>query len=109
MKCILSAPARSGFLQQARDDKLTWGPWNRAIFFGEMVLVDNSPRSATAIAEENHTRLVALNQQRFLHLVGQQPAFALTIMHALCMRIRERWELFSDLLKKCGEGGEVLE
>ena len=76
-------------------------------FFGEMVMVDYSPRSATAIAEENHTRLVALDQKRFLHLVGQQPAFALTIMHALCIRIRERWELFSELLKKCGEGDNV--
>jgi CRP/FNR family cyclic AMP-dependent transcriptional regulator len=77
--------------------------------FGEMALVDSNPRSATAIAVEDNTRLAALNQQRFLYLVGQQPAFALTIMHALCLRIRERWELFSELLKKSDEGAESLD
>jgi CRP/FNR family cyclic AMP-dependent transcriptional regulator len=83
------------------------GTLETAEFFGEMALVDCSPRSATAIAEEDHTQLVALDQKRFLYLVGQQPAFALAIMHALCMRIRERWELFSELLKKCGQGDNV--
>jgi CRP/FNR family transcriptional regulator, cyclic AMP receptor protein len=68
-------------------------------FFGEMSLVDLSPRTATAKAVENGTQLVAIDQTKFLYMVGQQPAFALTIMHALCRRIRERWALYDGLLR----------
>ena len=66
-------------------------------FFGEMSLVDAAPRIATAIADEDNTRLVSLDQQRFIYLVSQQPAFALTVMHELCQRIRNRWELYEKL------------
>jgi len=69
-------------------------------FFGEMALVDSSPRTATAIAAEDNTRLITLDQDKFLYLVGQQPAFALTIMHELCRRIRERWILYDTLLQE---------
>jgi len=69
-------------------------------FFGEMALVDSSPRTATAIAAADNTRLITLDQDKFLYLVGQQPAFALTIMHELCRRIRERWILYDTLLEE---------
>jgi CRP/FNR family cyclic AMP-dependent transcriptional regulator len=69
-------------------------------FFGEMALVDSSPRTATAIAAADNTRLITLDQDKFLYLVGQQPAFALTIMHELCRRIRERWILYDTLLQE---------
>ncbi|MBW2096441.1 MAG: cyclic nucleotide-binding domain-containing protein [Deltaproteobacteria bacterium] len=70
------------------------GPGN---FFGEMALVDDAPRSATATAEEDNTKLVVLDRSKFLYLVSQQPPFALTIMHGLCQRIRDRWDLYSKL------------
>jgi CRP/FNR family transcriptional regulator, cyclic AMP receptor protein len=66
-------------------------------FFGEMSLVDTAPRIATATAGEDNTRLVTLDQERFLYLVSQQPAFALTIMRELCRRLRNRWTLFEKL------------
>jgi CRP/FNR family cyclic AMP-dependent transcriptional regulator len=69
-------------------------------FFGEMSLVDAAPRTATAISLEDNTRLIALDQAKFLYLVSQQPAFALTIMHTLCQRIRERWKLYEGMLGK---------
>jgi CRP/FNR family transcriptional regulator len=68
-------------------------------FFGEMSLVDASPRTATAVAAEEGTQLLSVDQAKFLYLVGQQPAFALTIMHELCRRIRQRWALYDGLLK----------
>jgi CRP-like cAMP-binding protein len=68
-------------------------------FFGEMSLVDSAPRTATATAIAGDTQLVAIDQAKFLYLVGQQPAFALTIMHELCRRIRQRWALYDGLLK----------
>ena len=69
-------------------------------FFGEMALVDASPRSATAVAVEDDTQLVVLNQARFLYLVSQQPPFALYIMEGLCKRLKERWTQYSKLLEK---------
>lgn len=84
--------------KMGRDISLaTLGPGE---FFGEMALVDSSNRTATAIAAEDDTRLITLDQDKFLYLVGQQPAFALTIMHELCRRIRDRWSLYDTLLKE---------
>lgn len=57
-------------------------------FFGEMAVIDASPRSATAIAAEDHTRVMRINHARFVFLVSQQPAFALMIMDALSKRLR---------------------
>lgn len=68
-----------------------------------MALVDAAPRTATAIAEEDHTRLIVLDQSNFLYLISHQPAFALTVMHALCQRIRDRWTLYKGLLEKSAE------
>lgn len=67
-------------------------------FFGEMSLCDSEPRTATATADEDNTQLIAVDHDKFLYLVSQQPAFALTIMHGLCQRIRERWVLYEKML-----------
>jgi CRP/FNR family cyclic AMP-dependent transcriptional regulator len=58
-------------------------------FFGEMALVDNAPRSVSAVAAVDQTRLLALNRDKFLFLISHQPAFALNVMHILCQRLRE--------------------
>ena len=58
-------------------------------FFGEMALVDDSPRSATAITDEDNTQLVVLDQNRFTYLLLHQPDFALLVMGTLCQRLRE--------------------
>jgi len=57
-------------------------------FFGEMAVIDASPRSATAIAAADQTRVMRINHARFVFLVSQQPAFALMIMDALSKRLR---------------------
>ena len=58
-------------------------------FFGEMALVDDSPRSATAIAEENDTQLLVLDKNKFTYLLRHQPDFALVVMGKLCRQLRE--------------------
>jgi len=55
-------------------------------FFGEMALVDNSTRIASAVAVGT-TRLAEIDRARFVYLVGQQPAFALTVMRVLAQRL----------------------
>jgi CRP/FNR family cyclic AMP-dependent transcriptional regulator len=72
-------------------------------FFGEMALVDEAPRSGTATADEEGTRLIELDLDRFFYLVQQQPVFALAIMHTLCQRIRRRDALYLELIEKICE------
>ncbi len=57
-------------------------------FFGEMALVDQLPRSATAMACEDGTELAAIDYSRFVYLVSHQPAFALVVMQSLSQRLR---------------------
>jgi CRP/FNR family transcriptional regulator, cyclic AMP receptor protein len=57
--------------------------------FGEMALVDDAPRSATATVEENETKLVVVDHPKFFYLINQQPTFALTLLHTPAQRIRD--------------------
>jgi CRP-like cAMP-binding protein len=55
--------------------------------FGEMALIDNEPRSATALAVTD-VELVAVSEKQFLFLVGQTPYFALKVIRVLAQRLR---------------------
>jgi CRP/FNR family cyclic AMP-dependent transcriptional regulator len=76
-------------IKQSAQGETLIGTINPGEFFGEMALVDNAPRSVSAVAAADHTRLLALDRDKFLFLVSHQPAFALTVMHILCQRLRE--------------------
>jgi len=68
--------------------------------FGEMALVDSLPRSASAIAVGDDTSAVEIDHAQFAYLVGQQPAFALIILKALSLRLRDQMEI------NRGQGGQ---
>ena len=55
--------------------------------FGEMALVDNHPRTGTAIASSN-AKLLRLDEKEFLKLVGDSPSFSLKVMRAMAERLR---------------------
>jgi CRP/FNR family cyclic AMP-dependent transcriptional regulator len=55
--------------------------------FGEMALIDQRPRSATAIAAVD-SRIAVINKKRFLHLVEATPHFALSMMQVITERLR---------------------
>ena len=55
--------------------------------FGEMALVDQSPRAASAIAETN-TALLPVNRDDFLSLVKNTPAVAVSLLRSLAERLR---------------------
>jgi len=55
--------------------------------FGEMALIDRSPRSATAVATTDAT-LVPVGEKQFLFLVSRTPHFALNLMRVLAHRLR---------------------
>lgn len=55
--------------------------------FGEMALLDNEPRSATALAKTG-SRVARIPAARFLALVSTNPHFALEMMRLLAERVR---------------------
>lgn len=55
--------------------------------FGEMALIDDAPRSATATAITDCT-LVPVTSPRFRSLVKESPDFALDIMRLMAARLR---------------------
>jgi len=55
--------------------------------FGEMALVDQSPRAATATAETD-CDLLSVNRNDFLALVKSNPAFAVALLKGLADRLR---------------------
>jgi CRP/FNR family transcriptional regulator, cyclic AMP receptor protein len=55
--------------------------------FGEMAIVDRTPRSATAIAATDCV-LAVIDRRRFLFLVQETPMFALQVMSAMASRLR---------------------
>lgn len=57
--------------------------------FGEMAIVDRSPRMATATATEE-TELAVIDRNRFLFLVQETPMFALSVMSAMAARFRKQ-------------------
>jgi CRP-like cAMP-binding protein len=55
--------------------------------FGEIALVDQSVRAATATAEAD-CMLLTINRNDFMQLVKNKPAFALSLLKALSERLR---------------------
>ena len=85
-------PARDLFIVQSGAVEIRLG--NRLLetlsqysIFGEMALIDNAPRSATAIAATD-VRLVAVSEKQFLFLISNTPYFALNVMRVMARRLR---------------------
>jgi CRP/FNR family cyclic AMP-dependent transcriptional regulator len=57
-------------------------------FFGELSLLDRSPRSATVIAKTDMT-LVVLGQREFAGVIDEVPAIAHKLLSAMAKRLRE--------------------
>lgn len=55
--------------------------------FGEMALIDDAPRSASAWAE-THVVLSPVDKERFHDLVARTPHFAVQVMSVMAERLR---------------------
>jgi CRP-like cAMP-binding protein len=55
--------------------------------FGEMAIIDSSPRSATVVAVTD-TKLAVLDRHRFFFLFQETPIFALQVMSTITERLR---------------------
>lgn len=56
--------------------------------FGEMALIDQAPRTATAVAKTD-ARLLVIPENRFLFMVSAMPQFSLQIMRVMADRLRK--------------------
>ncbi len=65
-------------------------------FFGEMSLLDQEPRSATAIAAED-TELVALHRADFQGLLSENPSISAALIRVLNNRLRRANQQISTL------------
>ncbi len=65
-------------------------------FFGEMALLDNEPRSATAIAVQE-TEVAVLYQKDFLSIVEKRPRVLINLLSALSSRLRKANHQISSL------------
>jgi CRP/FNR family transcriptional regulator, cyclic AMP receptor protein len=85
-------PAQELFIVQSGEVEIRLG--NRILetlsqygIFGEMALIDNAPRSATAVAVGD-AKLVPVSEKQFLFLISNTPYFALNVMRVMARRLR---------------------
>jgi CRP/FNR family transcriptional regulator, cyclic AMP receptor protein len=77
---------RSGEVEIERDGKVVERLSPGGIF-GEMALIDGSPRAATARAK-TACEVAPITEKTFLFLVHETPFFAIAVMRALANRLR---------------------
>ena len=65
-------------------------------FFGEMSLLDDEPRSATAIALQE-TEIVVLHQRDFLSIVEKRPRVLINLLSVLSSRLRKANQQIGNL------------
>lgn len=68
---------------------------------GEMALLDDRHRSATAIALTD-CELVPIDLDRFLYLIRETPNFALEVMEVMAARLR-RMDHQTDVIRRRGQ------
>ena len=56
--------------------------------FGEMALIEDRPRTASAIVKSD-ARIVVIDRKRFMFLVQQNPFFAIQLMTIMAGRLRQ--------------------
>ena len=77
---------KEGMVEIKLEEK-TLQTFSKGDIFGEMALISDEPRSATAIAKTS-CKLLPVNEEHFLFLVQQTPYFSLHVMNILAQRLR---------------------
>lgn len=57
-------------------------------FFGEMAIINNAPRSASAVAMQD-SRLIFVSREQVIYLMEQSPPLVFALLHAFSHRMRE--------------------
>ena len=72
-------------------------------YFGEMGLLDQAPRSATAVALENDTSVGVVTEESFGEFFEKNPARVLMIMQQLSSNLRRRTKEYMEVCKEIQE------
>lgn len=67
-------------------------------FFGEMGMIENCPRSATAVALERNTKVQVITPETFQRYFTERPSKVLQIMQHMSQRLRR---LTKDYMEAC--------
>ena len=73
-------------------------------FFGEMGLIENLPRSATAVSSDNHTVLIGISEKNLNVLFDKEPDVILMTLQHLSSRLRS---LTKDYVQACRTVSEM--
>jgi len=68
-------------------------------FFGEMAIINQAPRTATATAVDN-CQLLCFNRQGFLSMISKNSNIAMNIIEKLCFRLQKADNAIRDLTKR---------
>jgi CRP/FNR family transcriptional regulator/CRP/FNR family cyclic AMP-dependent transcriptional regulator len=86
-------------LQNEDGSEVTLALFGPGDFFGEMSLLDDLPRSATATALEA-TEVVTLGREQFIVAIEQHPLIAAHVMAALSLRLRNADQMIEDIITR---------
>ena len=75
--------------------------------FGEMGLLDQAPRSATAVVLEDDTVLTIVTEQDFFSYFEQNPVKVLQMMEQMCIRLRNTTTDYLDACRTVYETAEA--
>lgn len=91
--CYQVVSGRVGIFKQAQGEQKEIVEFKEGDIFGEMALIDNSPRRASAKAKEV-TVLKQIHQRAFLDYLSQSPEVSMSIMKRLIAYARSSMDAF---------------
>ena len=86
-------------VKRVRSIETTLAELGEGDFFGEMAILEKSPRSATVVAMTD-LKLLAIDEKTFEHILRSNPDVAIRIMRQMALRIRHTDQRIETLLFK---------
>jgi CRP-like cAMP-binding protein len=90
--------------KKVKDGDTTLAVLEKGDFFGEMVILERAPRSATAVVEEAGD-LIVINGETFGDMIRANPEIAVRMMRKQSIRLRETNKQLEMIME--GKGGVV--
>lgn len=89
--------------EEKKADQRTLAKLDEGSFFGDIALLDESPRSASAIATAD-SDIIGFFRPDFLDLLSRKPKLGIKILFALARTVGERLRRTNELLARLQEG-----